>query len=95
MAFKPKDVNQFIQIFNQSKKKISEFPGCIALSLYQDTQLENVFYTVSWWESEECLENYRNSELFQDTWQKTKILFSEKPLAFSLYLYDCVKKIEY
>lgn len=93
MAFKPEFTQEFLSVFNDSKFKISQFPGCLALSLYQDTHLENVFYTVSIWENENSLENYRNSELFKTTWLKTKILFNEKPLAFSLQLKESVKEM--
>jgi heme-degrading monooxygenase HmoA len=39
--------------------------------------------TFSLWESEEALNNYRHSELFSVTWAKTKILFADRPVAFS------------
>lgn len=93
MAFKPEMTQEFLSVFNESKSQIAQFPGCLALSLYQDIHLENVFYTVSIWENENSLENYRNSELFRTTWLKTKILFHEKPLAFSLQLKESVKEM--
>ncbi len=94
MAFKPECVNDFIKVFNESKGKISQFPGCLALSLYNDVTENHVFYTVSIWDKEESLENYRNSELFQSTWLKTKVLFNDKPMAFSLKLFDKVKTLQ-
>jgi len=92
MSFHEEKVPQFLDIFNQSKEKIANFEGCLALNLYQDVTQKNVFYTVSWWENEKSLENYRNSDLFYTTWQKTKVLFNDKPLAFSLQIFDEVKK---
>jgi heme-degrading monooxygenase HmoA len=44
--------------------------------------------TYSIWDSEEVLEQYRDSELFKSVWTFTKTLFSDKPTAFS------AKKIE-
>jgi len=41
-------------------------------------------YTYSIWENEEALEVYRQSELFQNVWSQTKVLFQGKPQAFSL-----------
>jgi heme-degrading monooxygenase HmoA len=41
-------------------------------------------FTVSIWESEDDLNAYRNSELFENTWAKTKVLFNDKPEAWSL-----------
>ena len=37
----------------------------------------------SFLENEEALNAYRHSELFRSTWAKTKVLFAEKPIAFS------------
>ncbi|MFM1898201.1 MAG: hypothetical protein RL577_441, partial [Bacteroidota bacterium] len=39
--------------------------------------------TLSRWESVDDLERYRNSQLFEETWAKTKVLFDRKPEAFS------------
>ncbi len=94
MAFKPEKVQEFLEVFYQSKNKIANFPGCLALALYRDVDFDNVFYTVSLWRNTNDLENYRNSELFQKTWLQTKVLFNEKPLAFSLKLQDNIKPFE-
>ena len=46
--------------------------------------LFEIFFTLSIWEHPQALENYRNSELFKDTWSKTKALFDEqRPEAWS------------
>lgn len=91
MAFLPEKVSDFLAIFDNSKQKIAEFDGCYSLSLYKDLHDDNVYYTISLWESEAHLDAYRKSELFKNTWQKTKVLFSEKPIAFSISLVDKVK----
>ena len=44
----------------------------------------NVIFTYSYWESEDALENYRVSELFQTFWGVAKAKFSGKPEAWSL-----------
>jgi heme-degrading monooxygenase HmoA len=43
-----------------------------------------VFFTYSYWETEQDLENYRNSELFDTVWSFTKKLFNDKPEAWSV-----------
>jgi autoinducer 2-degrading protein len=53
----------------------------------RDKNESNVFYTVSHWNAEPDLNNYRNSEFFKETWSKTKSLFSEKPQAYSMEKY--------
>ncbi len=84
MDFDPQKVDDFLTLFETVKGKISTFPGCTYLELCKDAKLDHVYYTFSKWESEDNLEAYRHSELFTDTWAKTKILFGGKPLAYSL-----------
>lgn len=83
MTFQPDKIDTFTAIFNQSKDKIRAFPGCRHLELLQDLDKPNVRITYSFWDSPEALEAYRQSELFRTTWAATKLLFAEKPVAFS------------
>jgi heme-degrading monooxygenase HmoA len=41
-------------------------------------------FTLSIWNKEEDLNEYRKSAFFKSTWAKTKILFCDKPEAWSL-----------
>lgn len=91
LTFEPTKVQEFIEIFNSSKNDIASFEGCISLQLMGDANESNVFYTLSHWESEEALNKYRFSGLFKTTWASTKVLFSNKPQAFSLKLLEKVK----
>lgn len=84
MIFEPTKANDFLAVFEESKLKIRNMPGCSHLELMQDYNLPNSFSTYSYWANEEDLNNYRNSEIFKDVWARTKVLFSEKPIAFSL-----------
>ncbi|MBK8056266.1 MAG: antibiotic biosynthesis monooxygenase [Saprospiraceae bacterium] len=84
LSFSEDKVEDFIEIFENSKSLIRAFEGCQGLRLYRDHLHQNVFYTYSLWKSNDDLEKYRNSELFKSTWQKTKLLFNTKPMAFSL-----------
>ncbi|MEQ8358429.1 MAG: antibiotic biosynthesis monooxygenase family protein [Cytophagales bacterium] len=83
MTFKPEELDNFLKLFDSKKEKIRAFPGCRHLELWQDHESKNVFSTYSHWDADEDLQNYRNSELFRDLWSKTKILFSEKAIAYS------------
>jgi autoinducer 2-degrading protein len=78
MSFKSEEISQFLLVFEESKDKIRNFPGCLALNLIEDCFDKSIIYTSSIWRSLDDLENYRNSELFIDTWRKTKIHFKEK-----------------
>jgi quinol monooxygenase YgiN len=84
MTFEEGKENLFLDIFDHSKEKIRNFEGCSHLELLRDKEKKNVFMTFSRWDNEDSLNNYRESELFKDTWAKTKALFSAKPEAVSL-----------
>jgi quinol monooxygenase YgiN len=84
MTFRPEAVGEFEGIFNASKAQIRAFPGCRRLELLRDLDQSHVFCTYSHWDGPEALEAYRQSELFKTTWAKTKGLFAEKAVAFSV-----------
>lgn len=75
---------EFIALFNDSKSRIKNSPGCQHIELLADIQQPNVFFTHSRWDSEEHLNLYRNSDLFKNIWPRTKILFADKAEAWSL-----------
>ena len=84
MEFSPKDSKIFINIFNDNKKNILNFEGCKSIILLQDINNDNIFFTYSFWKSEYSLKKYKESETFKVIWQKIKVLFSNKPLAWSV-----------
>jgi len=86
MQFKPEHIPTFKNIFEEKKEKIRNFPGCQHLELLQGTEAKNnVFFTYSYWDTEEDLNNYRYSDVFKETWSMTKVLFSAKPEAISTH----------
>ncbi|KAF9657649.1 MULTISPECIES: putative quinol monooxygenase [Tenacibaculum] len=84
MSFKPEKIKEFLNNFNSKKEFIRNSPGCRLLELYRDKTNPNIFFTYSYWNTEQDLENYRNSDLFKGIWAQTKILFNDKPLAWSV-----------
>jgi len=85
MEFKLQKVDEFITLFEDRKMKIRNFPGCQYLELLRgEAAFGNIFITYSHWDSEDHLNNYRNSDLFDETWELTKSLFSKKAEAISL-----------
>jgi hypothetical protein len=84
MTFQPEKVADFLTVFEESKDKIRARPGCHRLELLRDLDLPNVFMTYSYWDDAAVLNQYRDSDLFKSTWAKTKILFADKPLAYSV-----------
>jgi quinol monooxygenase YgiN len=91
LSFEPKLVNDFLAVFENSKNHIANFPGCHGLTLLQDANYSNIYYTYSLWLNESDLEKYRNSELFETTWAATKKMFNAKPMAFSTTVNQIVK----
>ena len=84
LTFREEEVDHFREIFSESKQKIANSKGCLHVELLQQINQPNVFFTYSFWESEEALNLYRNSELFEKVWKRTKALFADKPKAWSV-----------
>jgi len=84
MTFVPEKISEFQRIFEQCQHDIRQMPGCLHLELWRDIDNPNVFLTHSHWETEEMLNAYRRTEFFGLIWKKTKVLFAEQPLAFSV-----------
>ncbi len=84
LSFHQDKIPAFLENFELVKNQIRNFPGNRLLELYQDKTNASIFFTYSYWESEEELENYRKSELFTEVWDFTKQLFNDKPEAWSV-----------
>ncbi len=84
LSFHQDKIPAFLENFELVKNQIRNFPGNRLLELYQDKTNASIFFTYSYWESEEDLENYRKSELFTEVWDFTKQLFNDKPEAWSV-----------
>jgi len=84
MTFQPEKIAHFVAIFEASQTKIRAMPGCQHLELLRDVDAPHIFVTHSHWDNADVLNAYRHSDFFRDTWAKTKVLFADKPLAFSL-----------
>ena len=84
LSFHETHIDAFLEIFESSKQTIRHFEGCQFLELYRDKHHSNIFFTYSYWRSEEDLEAYRHSDYFNSVWRKTKVLFNAKPEAWSV-----------
>ena len=42
MTFKEEEVDNFLKVFNSSKQKIRNFPGCKYLELHRDYEKDNI-----------------------------------------------------
>ena len=84
LNFKRENIASFEQIFEETKDRIRNFNGCSNLELYQSIEEPGIFFTYSYWSSDEALQAYRQSEFFNRVWGNTKVLFKEQPQAWSL-----------
>jgi heme-degrading monooxygenase HmoA len=84
MVFRPEEITAFKALFESRKSMIQNFEGCTHLELWQDKQHPAIFFTYSWWQSEELLHNYRDSNFFDETWAITKAKFAAKPEAWTV-----------
>ena len=78
------NISSFEKIFEETKQTIRNFNGCRFLELYQDRSDPRVFFTYSYWNTEDDLEAYRQSDFFKNVWGKTRELFVAKPEAWSV-----------
>ena len=83
LSFHEQQTLSFKKIFEENKHTILAQKGCERLELLQDLSDKNIFFTYSWWDCEENLNAYRDSDWFRKLWNKTKLLFKEKPVAWS------------
>ena len=84
MSFNPTKTREFLANFNAHKGHIRKFKGCKRLELYRDKSNPDIFFTYSYWNSENDLDEYRHSDLFRTIWSVTKPLFNDKPQAWSV-----------
>jgi quinol monooxygenase YgiN len=91
LTLRKENIASFEQIFEETKDFIRNFEGCLSLELYQDREHPNIFFTYSHWEKEDNLDAYRTSDFFRNVWGKTKLLFDDKPEAWSVNRIKSVK----
>ena len=84
MTFRPETIPVFLNDFEKIKNKIRNREGCHHLELLRGVNGSNVLFTYSYWESEEALNAYRQSDLFKRVWKNTKEKFAERAEAWSV-----------
>ncbi|MBR9919897.1 MAG: antibiotic biosynthesis monooxygenase [Bacteroidetes bacterium] len=84
LTFHPENTDRFQTIFKTYRSAIRKSPGCKHLEAWQDISDPRIFFTYSKWEDAADLENYRHSETFREVWGQTKVLFAERPQAWSV-----------
>ena len=75
MTFHAQHLDDFLQVFENSKTKIRSMSGCLSLQLIQDPDEPCVICTSSIWESEEDLNNL--TKKFEQSFSKYNKLVEE------------------
>lgn len=83
LKFAPEHVDAFLEFYAQSEPTIRHQPGCLALSLVQETADPTAFGTWSTWQSGRDLQAYRRSAFFRGFWPKVKSMLREPADAVS------------
>jgi quinol monooxygenase YgiN len=76
-------IADFRATFRNNHARIVGFPGCHEVRLVHDVNDPNIHFTISVWDAESDLNNYRNSEIFASIWSTVKPWFQEKAEAWS------------
>ena len=84
MTFREDFSEKFREFSLSIQDKIKSFDGYSYLDIYRDVHHPNIFFSYSYWENEEYLNSYRESDFFKATWAKTKQGFSARPEAWTL-----------
>ncbi|MBL7926898.1 MAG: antibiotic biosynthesis monooxygenase [Bacteroidia bacterium] len=84
LTIEPQHRKSFADFYGNAQHNIKQFNGCIDLQLFNDAKDENVFFTLSRWQSENDLNHYRYSDFFKKVWQTVKPMFAAKAEAYSL-----------
>jgi autoinducer 2-degrading protein len=84
LHFQEDKISDFLALFDQVVTKVNAFDGCQKMYMLRDIHNPAVFITHSIWNSENDLNAYRDSELFQSIWPTIKPWFAEKAQAWSL-----------
>ncbi|MDC0015402.1 antibiotic biosynthesis monooxygenase [Flavobacteriales bacterium] len=85
LTIHPDKIDEFKSIYEAHMELIKGMEGCEKLELLQEKgRYSNVVMTYSYWQSEDNLEAYRDSELFLKVWKTVKSLFCAKPEAWSM-----------
>ena len=65
MVIKPEEVSSFVKHREKFTNKIRSFKGCVSHDFLKDKNVNNTFFSYSTWDSEQSIDTFRHSELFQ------------------------------
>jgi autoinducer 2-degrading protein len=83
LSLKEECVDLFKTYFDTVNEIIRNQPNCEKLQAWQEINQPTIFFTYSIWNSEQDLNNYRDSEFFLQFWKTVKPWFAEKAAAWT------------
>ena len=83
LTIQDKNIRDFEALVKRNFGKIRSQAGCTRLEVLQDKYNPGIFFTYSHWQEEKNLNEYRNSELFNEVWGTAKTYFASKPEAWT------------
>ncbi len=83
LTMRNEEVETFKTYFATVCDTIRHQPGCNLLQAWQDINQPAVFFTYSLWDSEDDLNNYRDSAFFAQFWKTVKQWFGAKAEVWS------------
>ncbi|HTL81014.1 MAG TPA: antibiotic biosynthesis monooxygenase family protein [Bacteroidia bacterium] len=84
MEFQEGKAEIFRETYAKYSARIAAAEGCRSVRLMNDHSNGNIFFTVSEWESEKNLDDYRKSDLFKEVWSQVKPMFAVPAQAWTL-----------
>jgi len=87
LTFSEDKIDTFMAFFDTIDTQVSRFNGCNGMRLLRDIHHPEVVFTYSYWNSEEALNKYRDSDLFGTVWPTIKPWFGAKPEAWTVSTY--------
>jgi heme-degrading monooxygenase HmoA len=82
LSFHRKTFLLFLENFRKSER-IRSAPGIVCWNYTKIKTIKIIFFTYSYWETEQDLEKW-TSDFFNEVWSFTKKLFNDKPQAWSV-----------
>ncbi len=68
----PEKFDELAELYERGAKVVRSWPGALKLELFHDSEEPYTLVTISHWESEEALQDYRHSEYFRGFWPKVR-----------------------
>lgn len=81
LTFNANYCEEFEHQFPAVRKIVENSKGCRGVQLQKANK--QLYFTISKWDDETALNDYRKSANFQEIWSKFKANFSEKPEAWT------------